>query len=92
MKVKNFNGNRSSDHYRDIGMPEWRNYKGCTNNPKCSALGCNEEGSEGSHVYKVDSLDSSWYICPFCHEHNESPDEIELKADWHSRLVPLTSL
>ncbi len=66
--------------------------KGTNRKPLCSALGCSSIATDGSHVIKVDSTDRSWYICPFCHEHNEATCDIDLKADWQNRLVPLSCL
>lgn len=91
MKVHNRNGNRKG-HYRDIGLAEWLKAKGIRTKPTCSALYCGAQSTDGAHVTKVGSQDQSWYICPFCHQHNEATNDVELKADWQSRLVPLKSL
>ena len=91
MKVRNIKGNRS-EHYRSIGINEWKKHKGTSRNPTCSAIQCGETATDGAHVKKVDSPDGNWYICPLCHRHNESTEDIELKVDWKDRLVPLQEL
>ena len=91
MKVHNIIGNRSSDHYRDIGIKEWRAYTG-DDDPWCVARGCVNKGSEGAHVTKVNSSDKKWYICPFCKDHNETTEDVELEDYADGMLVPLESL
>ena len=91
MKVRNINGSQSG-YYRDIGLRDWMDQKGLNRKPLCSAMGCNNVATDGSHVIKVDSSDNHWYICPFCHRHNEATYDIELKTDWQNRLVPLSRL
>ena len=91
MKVHNINGSQGW-YYRNIGLRDWMIQKGLNRKPFCSAIGCNDIATDGSHVIKVDSSDKHWYICPFCHEHNEATYDIELKADWPNRLVPLSCL
>lgn len=91
MTVHNIYGSQG-DHYRDIGLRDWMAQKGMNSKPLCSVLGCSSIATDGSHVIKVDNTDKTWYICPLCHEHNEATDNIELKSDWPSRLVPLSRL
>ena len=91
MKVHNIIGNRSSSHYRDIGIAEWKNFTNI-NDPYCIAKGCTNKGTEGAHVTKVDSSDHQWYICPFCREHNEAAEDVELEDFADIFLVPLESL
>ena len=89
MKVHNLKGT-SADHYRKVGLKDWMEYKGVKNAPVCSASDCNNLATDGAHVQKVGSGDKNWYICPMCHKHNESTDDVALRFYWPNRLVALS--
>ena len=91
MKVHNIIGSQG-EFYRDIGLSNWMEAKGVTAKPTCCAEDCSKKAKDGSHVTKVDSTDRHWYICPFCHEHNEATEDVPLKDGWNDMLVPLSSL
>jgi hypothetical protein len=52
---------------------------------KCSAIGCDQDATDGLHVQKTNRSDKKQYIVPLCHECNEQTDSFSVEEN---DLVP----
>lgn len=77
MNVKNINGTSDTTCKCGSWIQHWRNYSGQTAT-ECRAKGCSRNDLLGAHVQKDVNYDSSWYIVPFCGEHNSASGSVEL--------------
>lgn len=84
MIVKNRRGTGNNRCYCGSWLRHWVRFsKKRAGN--CKALGCYNTATEGAHVNKVNSVDSKWYIVPFCVGHNQTSGNINLKP--YTKLV-----
>ncbi|WP_416777290.1 hypothetical protein ACNFJN_03215 [Xenorhabdus budapestensis] len=75
MRVRNINGTGDNTCSRcGSWLNHWKKHTK-QNIETCFVLGCNKPAKEGAHVKKVGVNDNSWYILPFCHEHNMKHNE-----------------
>lgn len=69
MKVRNINGTSDNECACGSWLKHWEN--GSRKKAGgCSAWLCSNPAVVGAHVQKEDAWDKSWYILPFCEDHN----------------------
>lgn len=76
-KVKNINGTSDNNCKCGSWLKHWEMHSGKSAN-YCSAFGCMVKTDlVGAHVQKT-TTDMSWYIIPFCKEHNQTKGELQI--------------
>jgi len=85
MKVKNINKASKGRCNCSSWLQHWKNFSNQTATI-CRAKGCAKKATTGAHVIKNRDYDDKWYIVPFCQEHNNSSETVELVAK--TKLVP----
>ena len=69
MKVRNINGTSQNTCSCGSWLEHWKKFSGQTAT-YCSELKCAKKPEVGAHVQKESYSDNSWYIVPFCKDHN----------------------
>jgi hypothetical protein len=83
MRVRNINGTSQNICKCGSWLNHWENFSGQALPTLCPEARCTQKPEVGAHVQKDSSVDSSWYIVPFCKTHNgetgRSLDLVDIK-------------
>ncbi len=85
--VRNINGTSKNKCKCKSWLSHWRNY---TDSERiyCSVVPCNNPAEVGAHVQIDDwRSDFSWWIVPFCKQHNHHKNTREMYVDQRTTLV-----
>lgn len=80
MKIKNINGTSGLQCKCGSWLDHWKKHSKQTAN-YCSEKGCLSAPEVGAHIQKDSSNDTSWYIVPLCHKHNQKVTSLEIMDD-----------
>jgi len=77
MRVRNINGTSGLSCKCGSWLDHWKKHSKQTAS-YCSERSCMSSPEVGAHIQKDSSTDTSWYIVPLCHKHNQKATSLEI--------------